>query len=264
MTDGVRKVLLLIPLVTAISVAIILASAILGAFSLSICDANDLEFSYEEGNINVSGSITVESRSLSPVSDADFDFYAFNEDTGASVLLFECNGVEINPRGKTTIPVQQSIPFWALFNIVNDSLTTDGSVLHLRVVASLKYVYGLLDVDTNVSIAYRLSDSGETVSYHFSPMETDTITIWIYGLHNDLKPDDASMIISDGNRTMYVDILNDPDGWFSVKASSAGGLDSAIEDLINGNPLTTTLSGTWNDDNTDALLTALHYARLIQ
>ena len=259
-----RKPLLLISVVSAAAVSVLLLISVVGAHTISVPGIDVDYLGYEEGNVVLKGGLNIESGSLSEVSDLDIDLYAYNPDIGSSALLLEAEGVTVKPNGSTEIPIDQKIPFWTLFNIVNGDLTSDGSILHLRVLVSLNYAFGLVSLDADAYATYRLAADGKIISYSFSDPDDYSMVMYISGLHEDLLPDDAVFTITDGSVSIEASIAVGEDGTLVISASSTSGLDYAIDSLRNSDAHAIVKSGTWNDSNTHSFLTMLHYAREIQ
>ncbi len=261
---SVRKIISAVSVIAVISISLLVVVASSEAFyGITLEGTEDVSVSYSGSTITVTGDVELRSHMHSDVRGVSLDLYLSTPSGESKTLLYSCDSLDVPAGQSVNVPLDCSISFWALLNILNKDLGSDGSVIYLKINTALDYVFDLLHVDADITLTYRLADPGKTVSYSFSPLADDYVEVYIDNLTKGLVPADMSITVTDASYSVDISMYSAGDR-LTVRAETSGDLDTAIDALIDSDYTVETKSGTWNESDTGALLTFLHYAREIQ
>lgn len=261
---SIRKIISASSVAAVVTVSIIILVTSAEAFyGVTLEGTEDISIGYSGSTIEVAGNVELESHMHSDIRGVRLELYMCDSSGNSKTLIYSCDSLDVPAGQKILVPLTCSIPFWSLLNTMNENLGSDGSIIYFKICTSLDYVFDFLHIDADMVLSYRLADAGKTVSYSFSPLAEDCFEVYIDDLAKTLVPADMSITVSDASCSVNLSISSTGNR-FTVRAETAGDIDTAIASLIDSDYTVEKVSGTWNEADTDTLLTFLHYMREIQ
>ena len=146
-----------------------------------------------------------------------------------------------------------------LYNMV----TSEGSVVHLVLMAEFGYIMGLMSLDLDTGLDLHLSEDGSTLSVSKADGSSDSFTILIEGLRESLHPDDMDVELIGGTSVVSIAVRDEGQD-VSVTVRTDGDLDAALSSTSSSEDRRVTIDGRdigLSTERVDTLISVLNTLR---